>query len=191
MIYNSIKELIINNPNPPEGTWLTARYGAGLHTKSYIYVICPGCNKGRWVLKYSSEKAIFTGYCIKCVGKRTYGSMNGNWKGGKGINDRNYRLVRIYPNNPYYSMADPRGHIKEHRLIMAKHLGRCLMDNEVVHHLNGVKTDNRIENLRLDTRSQHSKSDHKELMELRTRVTQLEAEVALLRGQLERDNAKI
>ena len=100
-------------------------------------------------------------YCsIKCKGMGWITSLEHNprWKGGKSIHWSGYILVKV-PNHP---QATYNGYVREHRLVMEKHLGRYLLPTEDIHHLNGIKTDNRIENLELTTdRSEHLRIEHK------------------------------
>jgi hypothetical protein len=81
------------------------------------------------------------------------GKNNWHWMGGKYVSKRGYILV-LMPEHPFAK----RGYVIEHRLVMEKFLGRYLKPTEVVHHKNGIKTDNRIENLELfENASKHHK----------------------------------
>lgn len=76
------------------------------------------------------------------------------WKGGRVRGGNGYVYVLLPPDDPFRSMATKQGRVMEHRLVMAKAKGRPLARWEQVHHLNGVRDDNRIENLELWKKSQ-------------------------------------
>jgi uncharacterized protein (DUF1330 family) len=86
------------------------------------------------------------------------GSNNPNWKGGRLQKTNGYIIIQ----QPTHPFCDIDGYVLEHRLIMERHLGRTLLPTEVVHHINGIPDDNRIENLMLfSNQKEHAKIHYK------------------------------
>ena len=83
-----------------------------------------------------------------CLGREMldsqHGSKHPNWKGGRHTKDG-----YVYIHKPTHPNAHKSGYIMEHRIVMEEKLGRYLCSTESVHHRNGVKSDNRPENLEL------------------------------------------
>lgn len=97
-------------------------------------------------------------FCSRLCGTKARGGHNDKvgalshlWKGGRRESGKGY--VELYcPDHPSLK-GTKRKYIREHRLIMEKKLGRILEKWEEVHHINGIRNDNRIENLELWVKS--------------------------------------
>lgn len=84
--------------------------------------------------------------------KANSGERSGNFKGYRRRSTKGY--VLIY--EPDHPLADKRGQVMEHRLVIENALGCVLSKKFDVHHINGVKDDNRIENLCVMTHKAHT-----------------------------------
>ena len=104
-------------------------------------------------------------YCSRQC-KHDHGVVGGNGRYVRlSMSDAGYRygdeaiakIAEMFPMVRSKHSGRVRGHVDEHRIVMALHLGRVLRKDEHVHHLNGNYRDNRIENLELMSRAEHSR----------------------------------
>lgn len=176
-----------------------------MNSQKYIYHSCILCGKQRWTIvtmKTKEPKHYLCGYCAVHLIKKRYGENSKMWRGGKFRKSGGYIAVYIKDDPFWASMASLNGkcYVFEHRLVMAKHLGRCLQQWEIVHHKNGIKDDNRIENLELSSSGEHILSHsrgykdgytkglidgrNKQIQELKEQNTELLKHIKLIEWQL-------
>lgn len=111
--------------------------------------------------KYHSERmsgnTLFAGRCHsnetkKKIAAHQTGNGNSVWNNGRTIANGGYVMLLVR-NHPH---ADVNGRVKEEHLVIEKHIGRYLIPNEVVHHKDENKQNNKIKNLQVMTRKEHS-----------------------------------
>lgn len=158
-----------------------------------IWHACVKCGKQRWV----QFKGVRGGHghpqSILCRLCSVTHSNGPGWKGGRQKSLRGYISICLEPNDFFFSMTS--GHrVFEHRLVVAKALGRCLQSWEIVHHKEGfAKDDNRYpETLQLVTDDRHKQITILEnrIHRLERRVLELEAEIVLLKMERKRCDAQ-
>ena len=176
--------------------------GHSKYTK-YIWHACERCGKERWVKLI--HKQPLRVLCLSCsqiglhpseatrekLRQACRGEKRPNWKGGRTIT-RGYIGILLQPNDFFYPMVNKSGYVTEHRLVVAKALGRCLHSWEIVHH-KGVKyprgsienkQDNRYpENLQLVQEMQHNQLTilERKIDKLLEGQRELKQEIRLLR----------
>lgn len=77
------------------------------------------------------------------------GHRNKRWVETRRQGPDGYVKIKVHPEDPLYCMATDKDYCLEHRYVMAKYLGRPLTSSEYVHHLDGDRANNNIENLQL------------------------------------------
>lgn len=123
-----------------------------------IFLYKSGYSQTKIANKYGMGQSTISSLLIKnnISIRKNRGKYGNMYNGGRHLNNQGYVLVLLDNNDPYYCMTNSSSYVLEHRLVMARFLGRPLTKNETVHHVDGNRTNNKIENLQL-RHGQHGK----------------------------------
>jgi hypothetical protein len=140
----------------------------------FIYHACEGCGREKWVVLHSGKPLYKR--CHRCSQQASADKRRG--PKGKIFRGKGYLGIKLLPSDPFYLMASASGYVMEHRLIMARSLGRCLLRTEHVHHKDGIRSHNELSNLELVSPVNHA------LYNSMCSNCELRKEIRLLRWQL-------
>ncbi len=166
----------------------------------FIWHACEGCGKLRWVQYALKKESPVSKFCRDCavhseernkkISEAASGRRHYRWQGGRMKTKQGYIKIWLPKDDFFYQMVDTSGYVREHRLVMARSLGRNLHSWELVHHKGTKypkgsienKQDNRLENLQLVSDDRHTqisilerKIQHleKQNLELKERVSKI------------------
>jgi len=105
---------------------------------------------------------------------RQLGNKNHCWKGGRTTTSDGYIKIKMIG----HCLADKRGYVLEHRLIASKKYNLILKPTDIVHHLNGVRSDNRFENLVITDKKGNGEKTF--IKCLQNRIKELESKLSRL-----------
>lgn len=148
-----------------------SKLGRSNKYQKWIWAACVDCGKQRWVHLILKTDIPSNPRCLSCAARKR------NWRGGRKIAN-GYIWIKLQPDDFFYPMVMRGGYVLEHRLVMAKALGRNLHRWEIVHHkgirCKGIenRSDNLIDNLQLV-----SDDRHKQITILENRIRELEKQL--------------
>lgn len=167
-LIGTVKSGRADRPNHSQIDWgdtILSTVGKQRHVK--VAVVCPVCYEKRYMQPAPIAKQIrlgsFTGRCRSCGGAKR--KLSPRPPGHQPRIENGYVVLArrdISPEDMEYFMAmrTKKWNVSEHRLVMARLLGRPLEPYELVDHMNGNKQDNSPDNLRIYVKGKNHPGSH-------------------------------